>query len=140
MQALSDAENSVYDAQVRSAERVSEAQSAVLFSLDAASILPDGTEVFLAQDGRAYSKDGREIEGEELTLIVWDKDAPSWEAYQAQLVELEEAQQYLGRMNEHGDRLVELRDELENAGNPVTDERFNTINEEIVNGVQGRKR
>lgn len=136
---LNNAENTVYDALLRSAERVSEAQSIVQNSLNAASILPDGSEVFLAENGDAYSKNGREIEGEELALIAWREDAPSWEAYQAQVSALDEAEDYHKRMNTYEERLGELRAEMEDKDNPVNEERMTEIDEEfkdIVNDTR----
>ena len=131
MQNLNDAEDAVYAAQVRSAERVSEAQSAVRGSLDAASTLADGTEVFQSEDGSVYTFDERLVNDDALEEILWREGSPSWETYKGQLAELEEARLYHERMNAHGDRLSELRSEMEDEDNPISENRLAEINEEI---------
>lgn len=131
MQNLNNAENAVYAAQIRSAEWVSEAQSAVRGSLDAASTMPDGTEVFQSEDGSVYTVDERVVDDNALEEISWREGSPSWETYQGQLAELEEARQHHERMNTHGDRLAELRIEMEDEDQPISSERMIEIDEEI---------
>ncbi len=131
MQNLNDAEDAVYAAQIRSAEWVSEAQSAVRGSLDAASALTDGTEVFQAENGSVFTFDERVVEDSELDDISWREGSPSWETYQGQLAELEEARLSHERMNSHGDHLSKLRNEMEDEDNPVSSERMLEISEEV---------
>ncbi len=131
MQNLNEAENAVYEAQVKAAETVNEAQNALDQTIEKASTTVDGTAVFRSADGSVYTYDGRLLEGDELDGITWREDEPSWEEYQKQLDDLREKQDYLDRMISHEQRLAELRTEMEDEDNPPTEERLKEIQKDI---------
>ncbi len=130
-QKLNEAENAVYDAQVKGAALVNEAQNSLDQTLEKASTTEDGTAVFRSEDGSVYTQDGQLLKGDELDGITWRDDAPSWEEYQKLQRDLQEKQQYFDRMNAHEQHLGELRTEMEDKDNPPTEERLEEIQKDI---------
>lgn len=132
LQNLNNAENAVYDAQIKAHEAVNDAEKALQQALEKANTTEGGTAIFQAADGSVYTQDGQLLKGDELDSITWPDDAPSWEEYQKLQRDLQEKQQFYDLMNSHEQRLGELRAEMEDKDNPPTEERLKEMNEEIA--------
>jgi predicted RNA-binding protein YlxR (DUF448 family) len=134
MQNWHDASNAVYDAQVRGAKLVSEAQALYDQTVEGATKLSDDTAIFWSEDGSVYTQHERKLDEDELIGITQREGAKSWEIHQEAKSDLTNKQERLDLMNEHEVRLVVLQDEIEalkDHDTPENAKRFKAITEEI---------
>ena len=99
---------------------------------DKASSLPDGTRVLRDKAGKAYTEDGRLIEGDELGQVRWRADAPSYEEFLAHKEAVDRAQENVDEIRQYQvDVLGNARERLTNEDDPPSREELETIQRDL---------
>lgn len=131
MQAYGRAQEAAYDGMTDAANELSNAESAIKETMDNASSLPDGTKVFLSEDGSVFTEKGRKLNDSEQGAIGWKTGAVSWEEYLKNQIRLTDAQKHHRHMLDLDKRLNGLHDELTDEENPPTKDRVEGIEKEF---------
>ena len=87
MRSVHDTRSPIYDALKDSSQAINLAELRMRDLRENASTLPDGTLVFLDENGNAITVDKRQLSDEELAQVTWNDNAPRWEEYQQSLDE-----------------------------------------------------
>lgn len=80
---IEDTEKAIRKAYERIEQRIEETDGQLRQMQESASTLPDGTKVFRSKNGEdAYTEDGRKLSVDEMSQVLWQSNAPTWEDYQ----------------------------------------------------------
>lgn len=120
MDAVNKADDAVYRALLNASHDLSIAEKTHEDLLDNAATTADGTKVFRDKNGNAYTENGERLSAEIMANIMWADNAPTWEEYSDSREKLTSAQDRYSDVNAKSDRLVEIREELNDEDNPAS--------------------
>lgn len=133
LQAFNQAQSMVYEALIKATDNLDNAKHVYDGLLERASTLPDGTKVFLADDGTAYTEDGRVLDQDEVRTVDWREGGPSWDEAQASRKAYNEAQRRYDEVAHYNNRLDQINHELNDEDNPPSLDRLDELKDELNN-------
>jgi hypothetical protein len=78
--AIEETEKAIRRAYERIEQRIDETDQQLRQMKESASTLPDGTKVFRSKNREhAYTEDGRKLSNDEMSQVLWQSNAPTWE-------------------------------------------------------------
>ncbi|NSY32257.1 hypothetical protein DS891_01365 [Pseudoalteromonas sp. JC28] len=129
---LNDTEDLLYQALIQSKDDLFRIQTEHETLLDKAITLPNGDKAFISEQGEVYNENGERLEIEDVQAIYASHpNAPSWEAFLASKEALIVANDKHDQLLIHEERLVELREELEDENTPPSMDRLESITQEL---------
>lgn len=129
----------VYEALIDASGKLEISQQNHDTLLKRASTLPEGTRVFLDDDGTTYTEQGRALSEDEFLEIDWQEDSPSWETFKKSRDELVTAQKRYNDIAQYNTRVEEITDEINKAS---TQQELQVLTDElndITNDINGHR-
>lgn len=130
-QLLHDTRDAVYEAQLLASAQLEQAQRLYQEALDNAATLPDGTAVFMDEDGSVYTQDGVRLEGDVLDTIFWPENPTARADFLERQSEIEAKHERFDRINGLDIRLDEIQARIEDKNNPPSMEEMKAYKVEI---------
>ena len=120
---LNEAENATETALSKAVAALGEARDRLQSVLDKANVLPGGTKVFRAADGRIMDENGNVVSAEDAAGIVWRDGAATYEEYLAAKRRAEDARNLVDDIRSfQTDVLGTARNRWEDTDDPITPE------------------
>lgn len=129
--AVTKADDAIYKALINASRDLSLAEKDHEDLLDNAATTADGTKVFRDKDGNVYTENGELLSAEIVANIMWADNAPTWEDYSESREKLISAQDRYNDVNAKSDRLVEIREELNDVDNPLSIDEIQNREQEV---------
>ncbi|TLP43450.1 hypothetical protein FDK21_18030 [Cohaesibacter sp. CAU 1516] len=114
-----DAQNAITDLGDRIDLLMDKVNERIDQTLDKAVTLPDGRKVFMHEDGKVYTSDDKPVDPVHVAGIDWT-DRPTYNEYRALLIDRDRLQEIRDENDQNSLRLGEIRDDLENRDNPLS--------------------
>ena len=120
---LNEAESATETALSKAVAALGEARDRLQSVLDKANVLPGGTKVFRAADGRIMDENGNVVSTEDAAGIVWRDGAPTYEEYLAAKRRAEDVRNLVDDVRSfQTDVLGTARNRWEDTDDPITPE------------------
>lgn len=130
--ALNQAEESIYEALVNASDKLSLARKHHQELLENAALTDSGIKVFRDKENNAYTENGELVSGEVAASAQWHSGATTWEEYTDSNEQIAIAQEGYNAINTKSDRLVEIREELTDEDNPLSIDRINELKQDAL--------
>ena len=129
---LRDAETLVEDSIELETDRLLEQTELLNDGLADANKLPDGTSVFMNNDGDIVAEDGRKLKADEIESLSWHDGAISYEEYLVRQMAVVETTQRIDRLRRYQvDTLGHMRERMQDKHDVVTQDELDGFEKDL---------